>query len=329
MYIYLVTCLVNNKRYVGRTIRSDPRRRWREHCSAAKRGIDSGIIPRAIRKYGKEAFTFEVIEKVEKVEDLPARESYWITYYNTLSPNGYNLETYQPNVILADESRIKRSKINQGVKKKKVVTSVYVGVHKLEKGWGMLLSYRGANYSMRFKTEVEAAKAYDKMAIYLYGEDARLNFNREDYTDLDIKLNYDRYLLNRKHSSLYDGVHYSASINRWKGVIRVGDSTKVRAAHSEIEAAQFVDLIKVMYLNAKKEDLSFPDKYEKYKTLDENWLKKKTGISLTKGITKSKNRYLVRLGNGGALWSKSFKTKEEAEIALEAKRKELGMIWDI
>ena len=45
-------------------------------------------IKKAIRKYGKENFTIELIEEVE-VDKLDEREVYWISFYNSYN-NGYN-----------------------------------------------------------------------------------------------------------------------------------------------------------------------------------------------------------------------------------------------
>ena len=42
----------------------------------------------AIKKYGKDAFTFEILEECIP-EQLNERESYWIKYYDTVN-NGYN-----------------------------------------------------------------------------------------------------------------------------------------------------------------------------------------------------------------------------------------------
>jgi len=36
-------------------------------------------------------FTYEIIEKNIDELDLDIREKFWIKYYNTLIPNGYNM----------------------------------------------------------------------------------------------------------------------------------------------------------------------------------------------------------------------------------------------
>ena len=50
----------------------------------------SGIhLQRAIKKYGKENFTIEIIEEVQNDEEACNKEKYWINYYNSYDI-GYN-----------------------------------------------------------------------------------------------------------------------------------------------------------------------------------------------------------------------------------------------
>lgn len=55
--IYKITNNINNKIYIGQSVHI--KRRWAEHC---KPSSDS-LISKAIKKYGKDNFTFEIIEK--------------------------------------------------------------------------------------------------------------------------------------------------------------------------------------------------------------------------------------------------------------------------
>ena len=82
-YIYKITNLINGKIYIGQSV--DPMRRFSEHC----RSCDYvSLIHQAIKKYGKENFKLEIIDQGE---DYNKKEKYWIKYYNSLVPYGYNI----------------------------------------------------------------------------------------------------------------------------------------------------------------------------------------------------------------------------------------------
>lgn len=88
-YVYLVTNLVNGKKYVGQT-KLIPKR-WGEHLSAARRGVAYPLY-RAMRKYGVENFTVECLETVTSGRsDLLAAEVRQIAFHDCKAPKGYNL----------------------------------------------------------------------------------------------------------------------------------------------------------------------------------------------------------------------------------------------
>lgn len=89
-YIYLITNKINNKQYIGQTVRT-VQERWHQHISQAYRYSDNCYLHNAIRKYGKDNFIITTIEEIENINILDDREIYWIQYYNTYAPNGYNL----------------------------------------------------------------------------------------------------------------------------------------------------------------------------------------------------------------------------------------------
>ena len=85
--IYKITNQINNKIYIGQS--QNISQRWKSHRSHYQK--DDYPIYRAMRKYGLENFTFEVIEECT-LEELNDREKYWIKYYNSHNLlNGYNL----------------------------------------------------------------------------------------------------------------------------------------------------------------------------------------------------------------------------------------------
>lgn len=66
------------------------KKRFYAHCH---KNSGCPILNRAINKYGKENFVVEEIFNTFTKKDMLFYESYFIKYYNTLKPNGYNLTT--------------------------------------------------------------------------------------------------------------------------------------------------------------------------------------------------------------------------------------------
>lgn len=88
--IYKVTNLVNGKQYVGKT--NNFERRLNEHL----RDKTDHLFSRALRKYGKDAFRWKVIEKGIRTNAAAGeRERYWIkelnSFYRSPNSNGYNM----------------------------------------------------------------------------------------------------------------------------------------------------------------------------------------------------------------------------------------------
>lgn len=87
LIIYKITNLKTNKSYIGITSRK-LEQRWKEHC---KPNSFCKHLRYSINKYGKENFTIELVFTVLKKEDGIYFEDFFIDFYNTLHPNGYNL----------------------------------------------------------------------------------------------------------------------------------------------------------------------------------------------------------------------------------------------
>lgn len=72
--------------YIGKSVNIEVR--FKQH-----KYINTNMpIDKAIRKYGKDNFTFEIIEECSR-DKLNEREKYWISYYNTCYGVGYNCTT--------------------------------------------------------------------------------------------------------------------------------------------------------------------------------------------------------------------------------------------
>ncbi len=79
----------SGKSYVGWTSKGTAAR-WRSHCANAGAGIRSAFYT-AIRKYGADAFTHEVLERMSTEAGAKRAEQLWIRELRTRAPGGYNL----------------------------------------------------------------------------------------------------------------------------------------------------------------------------------------------------------------------------------------------
>lgn len=93
----------SGKIYIGQTIH-DESNRWKSHCRAAKSTSSSDYnspLNRAIRKYGGENFSVEILEDNIPTELLNEREQYYILLYNSNNLKiGYNLTIGGNNKIV-------------------------------------------------------------------------------------------------------------------------------------------------------------------------------------------------------------------------------------
>lgn len=89
--IYKFENNINGHIYIGQSI--DIKKRFREHKSASfnPNNPDYNLpIHSAIRKYGLENFSFDIIDICSE-EKLNDQEIYWIDYYNSYTNGNYNI----------------------------------------------------------------------------------------------------------------------------------------------------------------------------------------------------------------------------------------------
>lgn len=86
--IYKITNNINGKVYIGQTI-NPIESRFRAHCNKTSSRYQSKLYY-AIKKYGKESFSIEVLEKGQTKEELDSKEMSYISSYNSVS-TGYNI----------------------------------------------------------------------------------------------------------------------------------------------------------------------------------------------------------------------------------------------
>jgi group I intron endonuclease len=109
-FIYLTTNLINGKQYVG----SHNGDKYDSYLGSGKN------IIKAIKKYGRKNFKREILESCNPENNLLLEEKY-ISKYNTLIPNGYNISPsggHGLNGKISKISREKSSKKQKGISKK-------------------------------------------------------------------------------------------------------------------------------------------------------------------------------------------------------------------
>ena len=85
-YIYKITNLITNLSYVGK-------HKYDKDGLDPKYLCSGTFIRKSIEKYGIENFSIDIVDIADSLIDLNNKEIYYISKYNTLSPNGYNLTT--------------------------------------------------------------------------------------------------------------------------------------------------------------------------------------------------------------------------------------------
>lgn len=90
MVIYRRTNTTNGKVYIGKTTRTVAQR-WINLLAEVKRG-SANPIHNAIRKYGAEVFTTDILYEAKTAAELNAMETFFIVLHQSHKPeNGYNL----------------------------------------------------------------------------------------------------------------------------------------------------------------------------------------------------------------------------------------------
>lgn len=86
MIIYKSTNNITGKVYIGQTTQT-LEKRIKNHIKESKVETNRPFMS-AIKKYGSDNFTFETIDFATELND---KEIYWIDFYQSVSPNGYNI----------------------------------------------------------------------------------------------------------------------------------------------------------------------------------------------------------------------------------------------
>lgn len=113
MLIYKITNKLSGKSYIGLTTQK-LKRRLEAHYRLTK-----SAISQAIHKYGKENFSVLELGNYSSLEELNDAEEYFISFYNSLAPNGYNLHSGGNSHVVSEETKRKQSISHLGKKRSK------------------------------------------------------------------------------------------------------------------------------------------------------------------------------------------------------------------
>lgn len=168
--IYKYENKINHKIYIGQT--NNLERRKREHLIG--HSYRTSLIERAIQKYGIENFNFEVIERTE---DYDKREKYWINYYRSYKPYGYNIcegGGYLPNqqkenhsqVIITEETarKIQEDLLNYSISRRQIVKKYKITTNIVENiNSGHTWNYYELKYPLRPPENIINKKRAEKV----------------------------------------------------------------------------------------------------------------------------------------------------------------------
>lgn len=114
MIVYKVTNKINNKVYIGITTKTLEYRK-RIHIRDSK--TKNTYFYRALRKYGEDNFTWEIIDTAKTKEELEELEKYYISLYDSFNDKGKGYNTTSGGYSLYDiteEEKQRRSERAKG-----------------------------------------------------------------------------------------------------------------------------------------------------------------------------------------------------------------------
>lgn len=105
--IYLITNVINNKKYVGQTTRTIEDRFNEHYWSRNRKEHQKRQLYIDMRKYGLENFDYDILAFVENLEEANQLEKFWINQLHTTNENcGYNMSDGGDFNLDVDEKKI-------------------------------------------------------------------------------------------------------------------------------------------------------------------------------------------------------------------------------
>lgn len=309
--IYKITNKINGKIYIGQTLNWKLRRKQhiKGYYGKMNRERRPSIIHSAILSYGEDNFTFEIICRAYTHEEAIQKETFFISYFNSVTPNGYNVRLIDgtgPRV--KSTPSMKQQKKNPSHK----TCSKYIGVGKRGSVFCCMVRYPRKTLR-KMSSEIEAAETYDKIALFVYGPNAIINFeqNRELYLKQDLKTFCENFCRPKEKKIPYLHVTQKRG-NVWR--VRRPSSLNlfIPCFERAYDAAIMTDKITFFFqLNRR---YNFPELIEEF-DMNELGAMFETFDFSFRGVIKKRNHWIVKYKGH---YYGTYKTREEA---LEVGRK--------
>jgi len=174
-----------------------------------------------------------------------------------------------------------------GKSKTEYSSSKYIGVRlpKNGKSFTASIQFNGKTYHKKVEDEIKAAELYDKMALFWYGNCAKLNFPQKlpSYMLENLEEINKEFISPIRKLSIYNFVTQHKTSKKWVVSTKLyTDKLRLGLYESELEVARIVDYI-IIYFKLEK-SLNFPTySYDsiKIQTVIENGINHNTKIRLT------------------------------------------------
>lgn len=178
--IYKITCLSNNRVYIGQSV--NIKNRIQCHQSLLRRNVHFNCyLQRSFNKYGEASFQFEIIEECSE-QELNSKEIFWIKYYKAESRRkGFNLiePDNKGKYRHSESTRLKLSKLKTGSKHSKETKRKLSELNKIKFLNGTLQGYK------------QSAKSR-QISVSQFSMDGTFIKKWESATEAALSLNLDR-----------------------------------------------------------------------------------------------------------------------------------------
>ena len=215
MWIYKITNKVTGKMYIGQTI-TDVHQRWNQHCMSSS--VKKNAITAAIKTYGREGFTFEVIDTANSLEELNQKEIDYIRELNTIAPNGYNLEQGGLSHVRHAETKRKISEAHKGHTRQTPEVRAKIALSLVEYHARKNTQKAAAQRVEKLKSIVRQTKSQEDQLCLAVGKPLHFFAEEHGLTLRQIRRSLTRVYSRLNHDKSDNKKHVEYTV--WKGMIQ-------------------------------------------------------------------------------------------------------------